>query len=45
MMNFMKGLVSMQVSPLHKLLASVDFPALSLNLAGISACYDSISQR
>lgn len=45
MTYFMKGLVDMQVSPLHKLLASDDFPAVSLNLAGIIACYDNISQR
>lgn len=46
MMCFMKGQVGMQVSPLQKLLlAPVDFPAVSLNLAGITACYDNISQR
>lgn len=46
MMCFMKGQVGMQVSPLHKLLlASADFPAVSLNLAGITACHDNISQR
>lgn len=46
MMYLMKGLIGMQVSPLHQLLlTSVDFHAVSLNLAGITACYDNISQR